>query len=77
VVRTYVRLLVAGVVAGGLAWTASWLVSRPLDPGAVSSLAGLAAGGLVLLVTYVGVARALRVTELTELLDTVRRRIRR
>jgi len=77
VVRTYVRLLVAGTIAGGLAWTASWLVSRPMEPGAVASLAGLAAGGLVLLVTYGAVARALRVSELTELLDTVRRRISR
>ena len=34
VIRTYVRLLVAGVVAGGLAWTASHLVSRPMGPAA-------------------------------------------
>jgi putative peptidoglycan lipid II flippase len=77
VVRTYVRLLIAGVVAGGLAWTASHLVSRPMESGVAASLAGLAAGGLVLLVVYVGVARALRVEELSDLLDTLRRRISR
>ena len=77
VVRTYVRLLVAGVVAGGLAWTASHLVSRTMADGAAASLAGLATGGLVLLVTYLGVARLLRVEELTDLLDSVRGRIGR
>jgi putative peptidoglycan lipid II flippase len=77
VVRTYVRLLVAGLVAGGSAWTASYLVSRPMDPGAAASMTGLVVGGLVLLVAYVGVARALRVQELTDLLDAARRRISR
>ena len=77
VVRTYVRLLVAGVVAGGSAWTASHLVSRPMAEGAAASLAGLATGGLVLLVTYLGAARLLRVEELTDLVDTVRRRVGR
>jgi hypothetical protein len=48
-----------------------------MDPGAAASMTGLVVGGLVLLVAYVGVARALRVQELTDLLDAARRRISR
>jgi putative peptidoglycan lipid II flippase len=68
VVRHYVRLLAAAVPAGLLAWLVAWLVGRWLGAGLGGSAASLAAGGLVLLLGYVGVARALHVRELTDLL---------
>lgn len=72
VVRTYVRLVLAAVPAGGLAAGVSWLVSRGLGDGAAGSLVSLGAGGVVLVATYVLAARALRVDELSALLATVR-----
>ncbi|HTE72974.1 MAG TPA: murein biosynthesis integral membrane protein MurJ, partial [Actinomycetes bacterium] len=77
VVRTYVRLLVAGSVAGGLAWAAARLAGAPLDDGAAGSAVALAAGGVVLLATYVLLARLLHVHELTDLAGSVRGRVRR
>jgi len=77
VVRTYVRLLVAGGVAGGLAWVTARLVGAPLGDGAAGSAVALAAGGVVLLTTYVLLARLLHVQELTELAGIVRGRVRR
>jgi putative peptidoglycan lipid II flippase len=71
VVRHYVRLLVAAVPAGLLGWTVSWVVGRSLGDGPGGSLASLAAGGAVLLLVYIGLARALRVRELTDLLARV------
>ena len=71
VVRHYVRLLVAAVPAGLLGWTVSWVVGRSLGDGPSGSLASLAAGGAVLLLVYLGLARALRVRELTDLLARV------
>jgi putative peptidoglycan lipid II flippase len=68
VVRHYVRLLVAAVPAGLLAWLVAWLVGQRLGDGLGGSAASLAAGGLVLLLGYVGAARALHVRELTDLL---------
>ena len=72
VVRHYVRLVIAAIPAGLLGWTVAWAVGRALGDGFVASLVSLAAGGLVLLAVYVGVARALHVAELTALLAKVR-----
>ena len=77
VVRTYVRLLVAGTVAGGLAWVAARLAGSSLAEGAAASAVSLAAGGVVLLATYVLLARLLHVHELTDLVGSVRGRVRR
>lgn len=74
VVRHYVRLVVAAVPAALLGWTASWAVGSWLGHGLGGSLAALAAGGVLLLAVYVGLARALRVTELSQLLGRVRGR---
>ena len=73
VVRHYVRLVAAAVPAGvaglggGLGWSAG-----PLGDGFGGSVASLAAGGLVLLAIFLGVARALHVEELDALLARVR-----
>jgi putative peptidoglycan lipid II flippase len=77
VVRTYVRLLVAAVPAGLVALAASWAMSRAFGDGLGGSAASLAAGGALLLLLYVLVARALRVEELETLVATVRARVRR
>jgi putative peptidoglycan lipid II flippase len=77
VVRVYVRLLVAGTVAGGLAWVTAALAGAPLPDGAAGSAVALAAGGVVLLTTYVLLARLLHVHELTDLVGSVRGRVRR
>ena len=74
VVRHYVRLAVAAVPAGLLAWAVSWAAGQRLGTGLGGSLAALTSGGLVLVIAYVGLARALRVEELTELLGRVRGR---
>jgi putative peptidoglycan lipid II flippase len=68
VVRHYVRLLAAAVPAGLLGWLVAWLVGRRLGDGLGGSAASLAAGGLVLMLGYVGLASALHVRELTDLL---------
>ena len=72
VVRHYVRLVIAAIPAGLLGWTVAWAVGQVLGDGFGASLVSLAAGGMVLLAVYVGVARALHVAELTALLRKVR-----
>jgi putative peptidoglycan lipid II flippase len=72
VLRHYVRLVTAAVPAALLGWTVAWAVGQAVGPGLGGSMLSLAAGGLVLLVVYVGVARALHVAELTALLARVR-----
>ena len=68
VVRHYVRLLAAAVPAGLLGWLVAWLVGQWLGDDLVGSAVSVAAGGLVLMLGYVGAARALHVRELTDLL---------
>jgi putative peptidoglycan lipid II flippase len=72
VIRHYVRLVTAAVPAALLGWTVAWAVGQAVGRGLGGSLLSLAAGGLVLLVVYVGVARALHVAELTGLMARVR-----
>jgi putative peptidoglycan lipid II flippase len=76
VVRHYVRLLTAAVPAGLLGYAVASLVGRWLGDGLAGSAASLAAGGLVLLLGYVGAARALHVRELTDLVGRVGARTR-
>jgi putative peptidoglycan lipid II flippase len=71
VVRHYVRLLTAAVPAGLLGWAAAALVGGWLGDRLLGSAASLAVGGIVLLLGYVGIARALHVRELTDLLARV------
>lgn len=72
VVRTHWRLVMAAAPSAAAAFGLAWLVGRALGDGAMGSLASLAAGGTVLLAGYLGLARALRVAELTALLKMVR-----
>ena len=72
VVRHYVRLVTAAVPAGVLGWAVARAVGRAAGDGFGGSVASLAAGGLVLLAIFLGVARALHVEELNALLARVR-----
>ena len=77
VVRTHVRLGLAALVAGGLAWAvataATYAVASPLLASLVATITGLA----VLLLGYVVVARRLRVAELEAVVGAVRGQLRR
>jgi putative peptidoglycan lipid II flippase len=76
VLRTYVRLGVAGAVAGVLAAVANQAVLDRLGHGFAGALAGLAVGGAVLGGAFLLGALAMRVAELTALLGLVRGRTR-
>ncbi len=71
--RLYVRLAAAAVPAGLAAWLVATALRSRLGIGAGASAAQLLVGGIVLLATYVLLARALHVTELASLLKARRR----
>lgn len=73
VVRLYIRLGTAAVPAGLAAWLVAAALRSRLGIGAGACAAQLLTGGVVLLATYILVARALHVTELTALLKARRR----
>jgi len=77
VVRTAVRCLVASAVAAAPAAGLVALVTARLGEGVTASLLALAAGGAVLAVGYVVLARRLRVREVDEVAGPVLRRLRR
>jgi putative peptidoglycan lipid II flippase len=53
-----------------------WLVSSRLtDPGRVTALLDIALVGTVGLLAYLGLARVMRVSEVTEVLGMLRRRL--
>ncbi len=75
-VRFLVRLLLAAGLATGVAWLASLLLARLGDDPhlAVAAVRGLAVGAVDLAV-FVVLARMLRLREVTDVLDTVTRRL--
>jgi putative peptidoglycan lipid II flippase len=76
VVRTYVRLGVASVVAGAAAYVLSLALGQVVH-GKLYNPVVLAAGGLVFAGIYVVVARRLRVREIDDLVGPVLERVRR
>ena len=72
--RTYVRLALAAALPGVAAWGAARGVTAALGTSAPAALAATVAGGVVLLVGYVALARLLRIAEVASVLDLVRRR---
>ena len=68
------RMLAAGLVMFGATLLVGWAVAAVVDPGLVRDLATVVAGVAAGVVTYLAVARLLRVEELALLLDVVRRR---
>ena len=67
VLRTYLRLALAGGTAGGLGWLAARAVHSLGEPSWVLDAAATAIGGLLLVGCYLGLLRLLRVTELSEM----------
>jgi putative peptidoglycan lipid II flippase len=75
VTRTYVRLVLAAALAGLVAAGVVVGVHRTWGIGFLGSVIALLAGGAILVVTFVLLARAMRITELTGLLGAVRARL--
>lgn len=74
VLRHYVRLVVAALPAGLLGWLVARLVTAAAGAGPAGSLAAVVVGGAVLLAVYAGLARTMRVRELSDLLGRLSRR---
>ncbi|MER5764039.1 murein biosynthesis integral membrane protein MurJ [Streptomyces sp. NPDC002082] len=74
-VRTHLRLLAACVPAGAAGYAAARCVDRFGNlAGPLGNFAGVAAGTAVIVLGVVLLARPLRLTEITDLLDSVRRK---
>jgi putative peptidoglycan lipid II flippase len=77
VVRTFARLAVAAVPAAALGWATARLLTQLVGEGMAGSAVALGCGGVVLLVVYLGAARALHIEEIATLTATVRGRLPR
>jgi putative peptidoglycan lipid II flippase len=77
VADTLTRLAIAAGVAAVPAFTAAWLVGRVIGDGKLASTVQLAVGGMVLLGAYAALAVLLRVREVKQFGDMIRRRIGR
>lgn len=75
--RLYVRLALAGTVAGLLAWLAASAVGLVLGAGWIASMVALAVGGPVFGVVFLVAASTLRIREVDELVGPVLARLRR
>lgn len=74
---TYARTFAAAALAGMVAYGVARLTTTLLGTNPWSSLAAVAAGGTVMLVVYLVVAKFLRVAEVQEILGMVRGKLRR
>jgi putative peptidoglycan lipid II flippase len=74
VMRTYAQLLAAAAPSAAVAYGVARLVTSELGEGPMGSLTALAAGGAVLLVGYLLLARVLRIGEVNALIGMVRSR---
>jgi putative peptidoglycan lipid II flippase len=75
ITRTLTRLAVASAVAGVIAWALSYGVQAWLGDGKLGSSVALVVGGTALAVAFVAGAVFLRISEVTEVWGTLRRRI--
>ncbi len=73
--QTLVRLSVASVLAGGVAWALSYGIQEWLGDGKMGSFVALMVGGLALIVAFIAGAVFLRIREVTEVWGTVKHRI--
>ena len=76
-VLAMLRVVLAGVVAGVLGWLVVGLLPGGGTPDRLEALLQLAAGGVVILVAYLGTAALLRVPEISTVIGTVRRKLGR
>ncbi|MFK4269330.1 murein biosynthesis integral membrane protein MurJ [Streptomyces milbemycinicus] len=77
IVRTYTRLVGAGIPAAALGGVASYAITGALGAGPTGSVAALAGGGLVLIAVFYIAAKRMRVAELTAMVGMVRGRLGR
>lgn len=75
ILRTHVRLVVAVLPAAGLGLGTARLVRIGTGDGVVPAAVQLAAGGTVMLAVYLLACRAMRVREVTDVLDMVTTRL--
>jgi putative peptidoglycan lipid II flippase len=76
VVQTYTRLAVASLFCAGPGLAVGELARRQWGTGHTSAVVTFAVGGGLMLVTYLVAATRMRITEVSDLLATVARRIR-
>ncbi|OMI38783.1 murein biosynthesis integral membrane protein MurJ [Streptomyces sparsogenes] len=77
VVRTYTRLVGAGIPAALVGGGAGYAITGALGSGITGSVAALAGGGLVLVAVFYIAAKRMRVEELTAMVGMVRGRLGR
>ncbi|MFI5959600.1 murein biosynthesis integral membrane protein MurJ [Cryptosporangium sp. NPDC051539] len=75
VTRTLTRLGVAAAIAGLISWGVAYGIQAGLGIGKTGSFVSLVVAGVVLVGVYAVVALRLRVAEVVELADTVKRRL--
>jgi putative peptidoglycan lipid II flippase len=75
IVQTLVRLSIASALAGGIAWALSYGIQAWLGSDKLGSFVALLVGGVALGAAFVAGAVFLRISEVTEVWSTVRRRI--
>jgi putative peptidoglycan lipid II flippase len=78
-VRFLARLLIAAGAAAAVAWAVKLGLQHVWEPGTgkVQALSVLAAAGLVDVAVYLGLARAMRISEVTSVMAVVTGRLRR
>jgi putative peptidoglycan lipid II flippase len=77
VVRTYTRLVGAGIPAALFGGAAAYAITGVVGAGMAGSLAALAGGGLVLIAVFYIAAKRMRIEELTAMVGMVRGRLGR
>jgi putative peptidoglycan lipid II flippase len=77
VLRVHVKLSVAAGVAAAVGGPVGIYVTDLRGAGTVGAMAGFGAGGLLFLVVFLAIARAMHVQELNSLLGTVKARLGR
>ncbi|WP_435283397.1 murein biosynthesis integral membrane protein MurJ [Streptomyces koelreuteriae] len=77
VLRTYARLCIASIPAALLSGAACYGIGQTIGQGVLGSLAGVLAGGAVLLGIFFVAARRMRIEELNSLVGMVRGRLGR
>jgi putative peptidoglycan lipid II flippase len=77
VVRTYARLVGAGIPAAALAGAAVYGIARTLGHGAPASLLSVILGGAILLGVFFVAAKRMRIEEMTAIVGMVRGRLGR
>ncbi|MGH3546344.1 MAG: murein biosynthesis integral membrane protein MurJ, partial [Mycobacteriales bacterium] len=77
ILQTLTRLAVASVLAGLVAWGISYSCTELVGDGKAGGIVALSVGGAALAVTFAAAAVFLRVTEVSQFIDTVSRKFAR